>query len=149
MAEMKQIFYSIIIFGFLIGGIKSASSEPSVNLSHSADIQVSATVISPVGFVFRESKKQAQLPGSTIEFTSSREISVMTNGNTLLEIENGQRKFYLISSENSGCFSFNNNLLWSNNAPLISFLSMTSVELQSKTTTDSRLCLVTLITISD
>ena len=146
---MKRLYYCILIFGLFYGGIKSASAESPLILSTSADIQVSATVISPVGFVFRESKKQAQLPGSTIEFTSSREISVMTNGNTLLEIENGQRKFYLISSENSGCFSFNNNLLWSNNAPLISFLSMTSVELQSKTTTDSRLCLVTLITISD
>ncbi|MCH7948742.1 MAG: hypothetical protein IIC66_13190, partial [candidate division Zixibacteria bacterium] len=95
-----------------------------------------ATVISPVGFV----------SSSNPEFTPSREISVMTSGNILLEIENGQRKFYLISSENSDCFTFNNNLLWSDMTPLI---SVKSTELFGETTTDSRLCLVTLITISD
>lgn len=146
---MKRLYCYILLFGFFYSGINSAYAESPLILSTSADIQVSATVINPVGFVSRESKKQAQLPGSTIEFTSSREISVMTSGNTLLEIENGQRKFFLISSENSGCFTFNNNLLWSDMTPLISFRSVISAELLGEQMTDSSLCLIRLITISD
>ena len=149
MAEMKRLYCYILIFGFFYSGINSVYAEPSLILSNSSDIQVSATVISPVGFVSKESKKQAQLPGSTIEFTSSREISIMTSGNILLEIENGQRKFFLISSENSSCFTFNNNLLWFDMTPLISFRSVISAELLGEQITDSSLCLIRLITISD
>ena len=143
---MKRLYYYILLFGFFYSGINSAYAESPLILSTSADIQVSATVISPVGFISGISKKQAQLTGKRIEFISNREISVMTSGNILLEIENGQRKFYLISSENSDCFTFNNNLLWSDMTPLI---SVKSTELFGETTSDSRLCLVTLITISD
>lgn len=143
---MKQLYYCILIFGLFSGGIKSASAELSVNSSKSADIQVSATVISPVGFVSRISEKQTQLTGRAIEFSSNREISVLTGGNTLLEIENGQRKFLLVSSEDFGVFTFSNNLLWSNITPLISVIPE---ELFSRIITDSSLCLITLITISD
>ncbi len=143
---MKRLYYCILIFGLFYGGIKSAYAEPSVNLSNSADIQVSATVINPVGFVARISEKQAQLTGKAIEFTSSRKISVLTRGNTLLEIENGQRKFFLISSEDFGHSSFDNNLLRSNITPLILVIP---AELFSRSITDSSHYLITLITISD
>ena len=115
-------------------------------LSNSADIWVSATVINPVGFVSIKSDKEIQPAGRAFEINSSREISVLIRGNTLLEIENGQRKFFLISSEDFGVFTFSNNLLWSDMTPLI---SVKSAELSGKTTTDSSLCLIRLITISD
>ena len=146
---MKRLFYYILIFGFSYGGINSAYAEPSLVLSNSADIQVNATVITPVGFVSRKSKEQGQLTGRASEFISSREISVLTSRNTLLEIDNGHRKFFLISSENFGCVTIDNNLLRSKITPLISFISMISAELSSKTITDSSLCLIRLITISD
>ncbi len=149
MAEMKRLYYCILIFGFFYGGIKSAYAETSLSLSNSADIQVNATVINPVGFVSRKFKEQAQLTERAIEFISSREISVLTSGNTLLEIENGQRKFFLISLEDFGCFTFDNNLLRSNVEPLISFMSMIPAEQFGKPITDTSLCLITLITISD
>ncbi len=115
-------------------------------LSNSADIRVSATVINPVGFVSIKSDKEIQPAGRTFEINSSHEISVLIRGNTLLEIENGQRKFFLISSEDFGVFTFSNNLLWSDITLLI---SVKSAELSGKTTTDSSLCLIRLITISD
>lgn len=149
MAEMKRLYYCILIFGFFYGGIKSAYAETSLSLSNSADIQVNATVINPVGFVSRKFKEQAQLTGKASEFISSREISVLTSGNTLLEIENGQRKFFLISLEDFGCFTLDNNLLKSGTTPLKSFISMIPAEQFGKPITDTSLCLITLITISD
>ena len=148
---MKRLYlyYCILIFGFFYGGSKAAYAGPSLILSNSADIQVNATVINPVGFVSRKFKEQGQLTGRVIEFSSSHEISVLTNGNALLEIENGHRKFFLISSENFGFVTIDDNLLRSEITPLISFISMISAELSSKTITDSSLCLIRLITISD
>ncbi|MCH7689758.1 MAG: hypothetical protein IIA17_01770 [candidate division Zixibacteria bacterium] len=148
---MKRLYlyYCILIFGFFYGGSKAAYAGPSLILSNSADIQVNATVINPVGFVSRKFKEQGQLTGRAIEFSSSREISVLTSRNTLLEIDNGHRKFFLISSENFGFVTIDDNLLRSKITPLISFISMISAELSSKTITDSSLCLIRLITISD
>ena len=143
---MKRLYFYVLIFGFSYGGINSVYAEPSLILSNSSDIQVIATVISPVGFVSIRSDKEEPAAGRAFDINLSHEISVLTSGNIVLEIENGQRKFFLISSENSGCFTFNNNLLWSDMTPRI---SVKSAELLGETTTDSRLCLVTLITISD
>ena len=143
MAEMKRIYFCILIFGFIYGGIKSAYAETSLSLSNSADVQISATVINPVGFVSRISEKQAQLTGRAIELNSSHEISVYTGVNTLLEIENGQRKFYLISSKDIGCETGNDNILCFDITPLISGAFLI------QTITDSSQYLITLITISD
>lgn len=140
---MKRLYYCILIFGIFYGGINSAYAEPFISLSNSADIRVSATVINPVGFVSPKSKEQALLTGRAIEFTSKSEIAVLTNGNTLLEIENGQRKFYLISSKDFGCEAGNDNILCFDITPLISGAFL------SQSITDSSLCLITLITISD
>jgi len=140
---MKRLYYCILIFGIFHGGIKSAYAEPSISLSNSADIRVSATVINPVGFVSPKSNKQAQLTGRAIELNSSHEISVYTGVNTLLEIENGQRKFYLISSIDFGCETGNDNIL------CFDITSMISGAFLSQTITDSSLCLITLITISE
>lgn len=78
------------------------------------------------------------MTGRAYGFISSSEISVMTSGNALLEIDNGQKNSFLISSETFGLFTFDSNLLSSNIALMI-----------STATTDSSLCLITLITITD
>ncbi|MCH7947100.1 MAG: hypothetical protein IIC66_04805 [candidate division Zixibacteria bacterium] len=72
MAEMKRLYFYILIFGFFYSGINSAYAESPLILSTSADIQVSATVISPVGFVSIRSDKEEPAAGRAFDIKDVR-----------------------------------------------------------------------------